>query len=87
MEWIDCNERMPKEDQIVLLAIEYEEEPVVAESINSAFRACTKNFETNCMTYCYGGFPVGGFKQKAVTHWMEIPDTPYMQQQKKRGYE
>jgi hypothetical protein len=59
---------------------------VVAEFIHSKFRACTENFETACVPHCSGGFPVGEFRQNEITHWMNIPDTPFMQQEKERFY-
>lgn len=75
-EWISVDSGKPRQGERVLLAIRYEDCPVVGYWGESRWEACCVNHEVSCGEYCYGGMVDGNFETEEVTHWMPIEDVP-----------
>lgn len=75
-DWISVEDGLPDEWVKVLLAIEYEDSPVVGYYRDGSWEACTNNHGVSCAGHCYGGMVEGNFKSKEVTHYMPLPEPP-----------
>jgi len=80
MKWNKASESTPSQGERVLLAIAYEECPVVGYWGEGEYEACTVNMDVDCCAFCYGGMVDRAFKSSDVTHWMQIPEVPNEQE-------
>lgn len=76
MEWIEANQRKPKQGDRVLLKIKWENCPVVGYWGEGRFEACCVNHKVECSPFCSGGMVTCDFDNDEVSHWAEIKNVP-----------
>ena len=75
-EWISVKDRLPEHGAYVLVWLDGEDAPIVADYRPTGWSARTDGLRVGCMAYCYGGMIENDFNQQEITHWMPLPEPP-----------
>ena len=68
MEWVSVNDRLPKDNEYVMLTLHRKTMPP---------RVLPGKYVITC--FGIGVFYAAGFRAENVTHWMSIPEAPCKQ--------